>query len=217
MPVETIQRLWEIMPPPQYPYAAGAPDAWVAVEEQLGFVLPQDYKNFISVYGTGCIADFLVVMSPFDPAPGSNLLHDSNSTLELFRTARARDRIECPYPVYPEPDGLFPWGKDDQAQTLFWQQVGLPNAWPIVITSAESGYFWRYEQTLTELLVSWLSWEQFYEPFPVWYLDPTQFPDEDKIDEEGHGPPPHLPRQPRTPEEAQALFQPYEPPRGLKS
>jgi len=214
MSYASLQKLWEIMPPPERPYAIGTPGAWSAVEAQLGFVLPRDYKEFIDTYGSGRIADFLVVMSPFDPAPGSNLLQDYSSTLELFRTARARDIAECPYPLYPELDGLFPWGKDDQAQTLFWWQVGPPDSWSIVVTSAEASYFWRFEQTLTEMLVSWLTWERFYEPFPAWYLDPAQFPDEDEIDEEGHGPPPRLPSRPRTPEEAQALFKPYGPPRG---
>ncbi len=217
MPVETIQRLREIMPPPEHPYAAGTPDAWLPVETQLGFTLPHDYKEFINAYGSGRIAHLVSVNSPFDPRQGTNLMQAAESELGSFRQARARDVAECPYPLYPDPEGLFPWGTDAQEHALFWWQVGPPDSWPVVVTASRASYFWRFEQTLTEMLVSWLTWERFYEPFPAWYLDPTQFPDEDEIDEEGHGSPPRLPSRPRPPEEARALFKPYGPPRDLNS
>jgi len=205
----TLDSLQRIMPPPAHPYNTGAPDQWPSVEAQLGFQLPQDYKDFINTYGTGLIAGFMVIVSPWCPNYVDNLIGDYNGLLTAFRLARERNL--CPYPLFPEPDGLFPWGSDDQGHRLFWHQVGHPDKWPIVVGSPDGPFFWSYQQTLTDLLVAWLSYDQFYRPFPIWYLDEAQYPerDEEGDDERYIELPPRRPDRPRTLEEASSLFRPF--------
>jgi len=201
----TLDDLQRIMPPPAHRYNAGTPDQWPSVETQLGFPLPQDYKDFINHYGMGQIADFMIIFSPWCPNSVLNLIASGDEFLTAFRLARERNL--CPYPLFPEPDGLFPWGIDDQGHRLFWHQVGHPDKWPIVVGLPDGPFFWPYQQTLTEMLVAWLSYDQFYRPFPIWYLNEEQYPEEG--DDEYIELPPHRPDRPRTPEEAAALFQPF--------
>jgi len=199
----TLENLVRILPPPTHPYNIGTPNEWATIEEALGFVLPTDYKQFTHTYGTGRIAGFLVVRNPFVASDSDNLLRAADDTLEYLRAAREIDAETVPYPLYREPEGLFPWGTTDQEQTLLWHRVGSPDQWTVVVSDEYT--CWQYEQTMTDLLASWLSREQTYEPFPVWYLDPTQFPDED-----GNAPPLRIPDRPRTLKDARRLFQPFE-------
>jgi len=198
-----LEQLTRVLPPPAHPYNTGTPDRWDAVEKVLGFVLPADYKEFTYIYGTGQIAGFMVVLNPFVANGPNNLVQGAGNKLEFLRMAREIDERTVPYPLYPEAEGLFPWGKTDQQQTLLWHRVGPPDQWAVVVS--DRSVCWRYERTMTDLIASWLSWEQIYEPFPVWYLDPTQFPDED-----GNAPPPRIPDRPWTLEDARSLFQPFE-------
>ncbi len=198
----SLERLTTILPPPARPLNTGTPDEWAAAERALGFALPTDYKQFTDVYGTGVVADFIVVLNPFVPLSTDNLVRGADTWLEFLRLARKRNRKAVPYPLYPEPEGLFPWGTTDKEQTLLWHRVGQPDHWATVV--CDRVQHWRYEQTMTDLLASWLSWERIYDPFPVWYLDPSQFPDD-----EGNAPPLRIPTQPRTPVEAHKLFKPF--------
>ncbi len=199
----TLEHLARVLPPPTHPYNTGTPDRWDAVEKSLGFVLPADYKEFTDTYGTGLIAGFMVVLNPFVANPPDNLLQGTDRWLEFLRIARTFDEQAIPYSLYPETEGLFPWATTDKEQTLLWHRAGLPDEWATVV--CDRSRCWRYERTMTDLLASWLSWEQVYEPFPVWYLDPTQFPDED-----GNAPPLRIPDRPRTLKDAHRLFQPFE-------
>ena len=40
---------------------------------------------------------------------------------------------ERPYPFWPEPGGLLPFGGTDNGDTLFWLQRGSPDDWPVVV------------------------------------------------------------------------------------
>jgi hypothetical protein len=48
-----IRKLTKILPPPSQPVEASGD--WDEVERTLGTALPDDYKEFISLYGTGFI------------------------------------------------------------------------------------------------------------------------------------------------------------------
>lgn len=93
--------------------------------------LPDDYCEFMTMYGPGVIVD------------------NQKNPLELYDlvgvgdVARTRDRIDThryTYPIvgiergfYPETDGLLPWGGDDQGSTFFWTTSGCPNVWRVAV------------------------------------------------------------------------------------
>ncbi len=56
-----IENLVEIMSPPTNPVEVGNKKEWINIERKMRISFPDDYKEFISIYGTGCIGKFLWV------------------------------------------------------------------------------------------------------------------------------------------------------------
>jgi hypothetical protein len=46
------------MPPPERPSETPTGSSWQPVEARLGLELPEDYKEFITRYGTGAVDNF---------------------------------------------------------------------------------------------------------------------------------------------------------------
>src|SRR5262245_34542462 len=51
MQTNSLDKLIASIPPPQRP--SGVSGSWDVVEHDLGLKLPDDYKRFVSTYGTG--------------------------------------------------------------------------------------------------------------------------------------------------------------------
>lgn len=49
---------------------------------------------------------------------------------EKLRQARQEWPWSLPWPIYPEPGGLFPWAVTDNGGTLYWLTEGEPDGWP---------------------------------------------------------------------------------------
>lgn len=50
--------------------------------------------------------------------------------------ARREDFSEqVPFPLWPEPGGLLPWGSTDNNDHVFWLTIGEPDRWPVVATN----------------------------------------------------------------------------------
>lgn len=64
-----LERLIELMPPPDEPVSPADDATWQAAEEALSVALPSDLKEFDRVYGKGSIyPDFGI----FAPSPGGH-------------------------------------------------------------------------------------------------------------------------------------------------
>jgi len=57
-----LSELGKLMNPPAHPLEADV--EWGAVEAALSATLPQDYKDFIGMYGSGSINGFLTILNP---------------------------------------------------------------------------------------------------------------------------------------------------------
>lgn len=64
----STEKLFELMPIDFEPFEL-ATQAWSVFEDQLGLVLPSEYKVFLNRYGTGQIGGFLWVLNPFSRNP----------------------------------------------------------------------------------------------------------------------------------------------------
>jgi hypothetical protein len=60
-----LQQLIALVPPPANPVAPGTSEAWSRIETEIGSRLPQDFKDYIKVYGAGQWLNFFGVMNPF--------------------------------------------------------------------------------------------------------------------------------------------------------
>ena len=124
----TLTSLRTIIAPPDLPRESGSPAAWAAVEEELGIALPNDYKEYVHTFGTGKIADFVLPYNPFSDNRFLNLLKQVPKQVGTLRQMKEEfGEEECPYPLYPDPAGLLPWGCTDNGNILFWLTTGHPD------------------------------------------------------------------------------------------
>jgi hypothetical protein len=76
-----LERLGQLLPPPEDPVEPGRPDGWAAVEAALGTGLPSDFKAFTERYGSGMVDDFLYLFNPFAAGEDGNLLVEKDRVL----------------------------------------------------------------------------------------------------------------------------------------
>ncbi|MCP4247706.1 MAG: hypothetical protein GY778_11710 [bacterium] len=165
MPIDAIEKL---LPAPCQPSAPGTPEKWAAAEEQLGTSLPDDYKSFIDKYGTGGVADFIWILNPFTNNEHLNMRTNGEDLLRALRTLKEKWGLEeVPYPISPEPDGLFPWGITDNADVLYWLTRGAPSDWIVAVNEARGPLWETHDYPMVRFLVELLSGRVRSEILPV--------------------------------------------------
>jgi len=65
--------LAKLISPPSSPNEAPQQNEWPQIETQLGTSLPADYKDLISLYGTGKIDNFFGIFNPSSQNENINL------------------------------------------------------------------------------------------------------------------------------------------------
>jgi hypothetical protein len=123
----TIETLLAAVPPPAAPFDAFA-GPWDPIEAELGRAMPPDYKDFVRLYGTGHFMEFLGVSIPRSSNPNVRLESFVPRTCEAFRGVDG-----LPYPLWPNADGLLPFGVTDDGDQLFWLPRGTPPNWGVVV------------------------------------------------------------------------------------
>jgi hypothetical protein len=147
MSVGTLSR---ILPPPPSPVEANG--SWPQVEEALGIKLPDDFKEFIEVYGSGTIGHFLSVLNPFSDRPALNLLMQSQRQLDALRILVSDFGERKPYDPYPIPGGLLPVAITDNGDVIHWLTRGAPVHWTIVVNESRSPDYEEFGCNLTSFL-----------------------------------------------------------------
>jgi hypothetical protein len=133
-----LERLRRLLPPPAHPVEAGRPDGWAEVEAALGTGLPNDFKAFTELYGSGTIDGFLYLFNPFTQGQDGNLLVERDRVLAGYRETRARFPDRLPWPPFPEPGGVLPLGRTDNGDELYWVTQGQPDGWPVALLEARA-------------------------------------------------------------------------------
>lgn len=128
----TIETLIKIAPPPAAPFEAFV-GPWQPIETAVGTALPQDFKDFARLYGSGGFMDFIWIMVPWSSDRG---VAYARSVGEACRTF---NRISLPYPVWPDAGGVFPAGVTSNGDQIFWLPQGDPEAWRIVVWDRGEG------------------------------------------------------------------------------
>ena len=94
------------------------------------------------------------VVVPGDPTlnPYVNLGSQISLKLDALKTL-ARDFGEkCPYPLFPEDDGLLPLGITDNGDVIHWLRRGEPNDWKIVVNEARGPRYEEFDGDVTSFL-----------------------------------------------------------------
>lgn len=156
----SLEALMSLIPPPAEPFEAFE-GPWEPVEADLGTALPQDYKDFVRAYGSGYFMGFLGVSVPASANANVRLDHQVRTWSEVF----AEDE-DAPYPVWPEPGGLMPFGDTDNGDVLFWLRRGAPDDWVVVVWDRGMQDFETLDCGLTDFLAGVASGDITPEAFP---------------------------------------------------
>jgi hypothetical protein len=142
---------------------------WAPIEAELGTLLPQDYKDYARIYGSGRFLQFLRVNVPRTGHPNIRLESEIPVVCRIFAEF---DLDERPYPLWPEPGGLLPFGRTDDGDILFWLQRGVPDEWPIVVWGRGLWNYELFECGLTDFLAGLATGAILPKDFPE-YLVPV--------------------------------------------
>jgi hypothetical protein len=159
----SIVSLSKTVAPPTNPRETGTEDGWASVESQLGTALPDDYKEYVRVFGSGTFDDFIVPLNPFSVNKHLNLLSGVEGQREAERVMRLNwpkeaKSIVYPFDVYPAKDGLLVWGTTTNAGVfLYWYTQGFPNNWPVVVCNLRDGEHETIGVNMTGFLAAILS------------------------------------------------------------
>lgn len=154
----TLASLLIVLSPPATPYERGINEEWPAIESTLRIVLPNDYKEYINTFGTGRINGYLSPYNPFSDNRFLNLVKQIPNQLGILQ--RIKDEWgneECPYPLYPEPHGLLPWGVTGNGNVLLWATIGCADDWTIVVSGGRNPGYEEFDMSMTDFLVKLLS------------------------------------------------------------
>ncbi|HEU4962862.1 MAG TPA: SMI1/KNR4 family protein [Bacilli bacterium] len=145
------------------------------MEELLGTSLPPDYKEFIDMYGTGSINEFLWVLNPFEKNEYLNLVLQNKVALDAYSVSKSQFPEDFPHNVFPESNGLLLWGGTDNGDELFWLTKGAPDVWSLVIYETRSCEYSEYDCTMSQFLYDILSGTLTCEILPDDFsdIDPT--------------------------------------------
>ncbi|WP_182872948.1 SMI1/KNR4 family protein [Microbispora sp. H10670] len=137
---------------------------WAAIEAETALVFPDDYKEWAARYANIRLSNFLYVSRP--DAAGEERqgviarlnqlrpLIEEWGTIDLVNDEG--EEIEAPpFPLYPEPEGLYPWGATDNGDYLLWLTTTDPSPWTVVVTDGAT--WWHFPGSLTDFLVGIMS------------------------------------------------------------
>lgn len=150
---------------------------WQVLERRIGLRLPQDYRRTFQIYPDLQIGKFLGIFSP--PEDVEDYVRQNGEVMEPLRDL-AQDEVTLldgsgegrqisPYPFYPEPGGLFPWGATENGDVCLWlTDKENPDEWPVIVTDGMD--YWRFDGNVLSFVGGLLSGEVHCPIFPDDFL-----------------------------------------------
>ncbi|MCC9609092.1 SMI1/KNR4 family protein [Blastopirellula sp. JC732] len=132
-----LDEVLTIIPIPEFPIDVDE-NAMKATQLELGVELPSDFLAYARVFGSGTI----VIDETYDfeiYSPGRSTFIDfvRKFTDRQNQYRRATGNVNMPFGLFPEPEGLLPFGHRDDMY-FAWKTKGDPSEWTIVV-------IWQFE------------------------------------------------------------------------
>lgn len=147
-----VTKLKEVLAVPKQVYNTGSQQEWKEFEEETGIILPDDYKEFIGLYGSGGIAEFLWFLPPFADDEEECFEAKKDCMLEAYEESRDSSPDYFKFNIYPEKNGLLPFGYTDNGDELYWQTAPSFDDWSIVVYESASPDYQQFNMSFSEFL-----------------------------------------------------------------
>ncbi|GKX52713.1 SMI1/KNR4 family protein [Budvicia aquatica] len=130
---------------------------WPCIDNSVKF--PDDYIEFIHNYGTGRIANFLVIFNPFAGNDEVNFFKQKDLILEDLKLLKEEDPDYYRYKLYPVSEGILPIGVTDNGDYIFWVMSDIKdsNRWNTAIIASRSPDIEFFNESVTSLIEGLLS------------------------------------------------------------
>jgi hypothetical protein len=142
-----MAHLRKLLPPPNQAQERPTKDHWVEIES-LGGTLPSDYHQFVEVYGSGCIDEFIWIFNPVANNKNINFSCQAEKQLDALREVNAFG-LEASMILFPEPSGLLPIGITDNGDVIVWQTKETPEDWIVGVLPSRNSPVLLFERNLT--------------------------------------------------------------------
>lgn len=128
--------------------------SWETVQERSGITFPADFKELTSAFGTGIFDHIVGVIAPAEDEQAlAAFVRDMRETLRL-----AKGNKPLPYRLFPDPDGLIPWGRAGDGCTLFWRtDRGGPEEWTVVFCNDAFAEWEEFDGSASEFIFELIS------------------------------------------------------------
>lgn len=146
-----LNELTSLIAPPVHPVEACKASQLDLVQDRLGIVLPDDYREYALAYGSGKFRDDSIAVVVFNPCAKVYLERVQAVCTYLAEVRRTKGQQVVPFNLFPDLPGLLPWGWDINGNDLFWLANGSPNEWPVIVR-AEGYEFQRHNLPMTSFL-----------------------------------------------------------------
>ncbi|MBU3179419.1 SMI1/KNR4 family protein [Clostridium estertheticum] len=161
-----LDDLKKVLFPPSEPYKIGEDEGWSKLENKLGIVLPEDYKNFIKTYGTGGIDNFIWILTPFVQDENVNFVTRMSVMLNAYSESKNKFPQYYKHKVFPEQGGLLPWAYTDNGDEIYWLTGENSNEWSIIVYETRSSEYHQYSMSMVEFLYKIITNRLVCEAFP---------------------------------------------------
>lgn len=132
-----ISHLTRVLPIPDNTHDSASDEQWKWYEHTTGIHLPADYKTFLQTYGTGHIGMIIFPYNPFCTQKSFNYYHTTVDWMQQIIGITSAQfkfgRDVFPYDLYPLVGGIYPWGRTDTGDELYWATAGDPDTWTVLI------------------------------------------------------------------------------------
>ena len=161
MPVESLS---QVLRPALIPIESVG--SWAAIEDAVGVELPDDFKVFIRVYGSGIIGTFITIFNPFDRRPALNFLEQSRQHLSALSVLFDHGE-EKVFDLFPSNGGLLPVGRTENGDVIHWLTRENSADWTMVVNEARSPSYERFRCSLTTFLEGIFDGSKLCRVFPA--------------------------------------------------
>ncbi|WP_041741179.1 SMI1/KNR4 family protein [Collimonas fungivorans] len=169
----TIKELTAMLQPPEFPIEAPPPGGWLEVERRLKTALPQDYKDYVEIFGSGTVSNFLWILNPFSANPNLNLEQQLKTQTDVLKDLRNYGE-DVPYRCFPQAGGIFPFALSDNGDVLHWLTNGLPAERTVVVNEARGPEWQHFDLSMADFVTGVLAKKFSCQIFPSNF--PEQFP-----------------------------------------
>lgn len=170
----SFEQLVKLLIPPSNPFEAVRSTQWKEVERKLGVSLPKDYINFMEIYGTGAIDDFIYVFNPFASNQNLNLFSRTETMLSAYAVLHKEFPSLYPFSVFPSSEGLLPWGISDNGDEFYWKTTKELSNWAVITFRASDSYYEVHDVSFSQYLFRLLSGELETKLFPETFRNSRQ-------------------------------------------